>query len=218
MSEDIIVPDTKDWTWTTQRRCQECGFDASAVSAIALPGLVPTLTTPWSDVLARGPVRDRPEPTTWSSLEYGCHVHEVLDVFAGRFELILAEDNPTLPNWDQDAASIDGDYARQDPARVAGEIPGRTAALLAVLARYEDGGALSVLEPTEHAGTVHETPTPLWGRRAQRSDGAEFTALSLARYLVHDLAHHLHDVGADDRIPSGGGANDRIPSGGGADA
>ena len=25
-----IVPDTKDWTWVLERRCDECGFDASA--------------------------------------------------------------------------------------------------------------------------------------------------------------------------------------------
>jgi len=27
-----------------------------------------------------------------------------------------------------------------------------------------------------------------------RSDGARFTVESFARYFVHDLAHHLHDV------------------------
>jgi len=32
-----------------------------------------------------------------------------------------------------------------------------------------------------------------------RSDGATFTALTLGRYLLHDLAHHLHDVGLDPR-------------------
>ena len=34
-----------------------------------------------------------------------------------------------------------------------------------------------------------------WARTGVRSDGAHFTVESLARYLVHDLVHHLHDVG-----------------------
>lgn len=221
MSEDLIVPDTKDWTWTTQHRCQECAFDASGVAATELPGHLSALTAPWPEVLSHSEVRQRPEPTTWSPLEYGCHIHEVLDVFARRFELILAQDQPTLPTWDQDAASLEGDYARQDPLTIAEEIPGRTAALLAVLARFDgDRGPASVQDPYEKAGTAYETPTLLWGRGARRSDGAEFTSLSLARYLVHDLAHHLHDVGAGDRIPasSGKGTGDRIPASGGTDA
>jgi hypothetical protein len=31
-------------------------------------------------------------------------------------------------------------------------------------------------------------------RPGRRSDGASFTIESLARYLLHDPVHHLHDV------------------------
>lgn len=205
MSNVPMAPDTKDWTWTTQRRCAECGYDASTVAAADLGELIPALTAPWQDVLARADVRERPEPTTWSPLEYAAHVHEVLDVFAGRFELVLAKDDPILPNWDQDAASIEGDYASQDPARIAAEIPGRAAVLLAILARYDAAERPEgVQDLDENAGEACETFINLWGRGAQRSDGAQFTALSLVRYLVHDLAHHLHDVGAADQLPASG--------------
>lgn len=175
MAADAIVPDTKDWTWTAERRCAECGVDASAVTAADLPALVHTLTGPWGEVLARPDVVTRARPDRWSPLEYACHIGEVLEVFAERFALILQENNPTLPNWDQDEAAIAGDYAGQDPARVAAEIPDRANALVAVLARYDEESL---------------------ARAAVRSDGAAFTALSLGRYLIHDLAHHLHDVGA----------------------
>jgi hypothetical protein len=33
-----------------------------------------------------------------------------------------------------------------------------------------------------------------WHRPGRRSDGAKFTVESFARYLSHDLVHHLHDV------------------------
>lgn len=176
MSADPIEPDTKDWTWTTVRACPECGFDASTIPPAGVLEQIQTLTVPWERILAAPGVRHRPAPHTWSPLEYGCHVSEVLEVFAGRFTLVQTQDTPTLPNWDQDAAAVRGEYAAQDPALVAQQIAGRGRALLAVLASF--------------AGAD-------WERRTRRSDGAEFTALSLARYLVHDLAHHLHDVGAD---------------------
>lgn len=33
-----------------------------------------------------------------------------------------------------------------------------------------------------------------WERPGRRSDGSEFTVASFARYFVHDLLHHVHDV------------------------
>lgn len=171
---DPIVPDTKDWTWSTTRPCPECGFDASTVSAEALPDAVAPLTEPWAAVLTGAAVRQRPVPTTWSHLEYACHVRDVLTVFASRFELILERDDPTLPNWDQDDASIDGEYAAQDPVEVGRQIAERSEELVAVLQRFQGAD---------------------WDRPVTRSDGARFTALSLGRYLLHDLAHHLVDVG-----------------------
>ncbi len=33
-----------------------------------------------------------------------------------------------------------------------------------------------------------------WQRTGRRSDGAEFTVESFARYFIHDPVHHLHDV------------------------
>jgi hypothetical protein len=173
-SADPIVPDTKDWTWSTRARCPECGFDASSVSAEDLPGAVAPLTEPWAAVLTAPGVRERPVPTTWSHLEYACHVRDVLGVFTERFELALEQEHPTLPNWDQDRAAIEGQYAAQDPVEVGRQIPERAAALVDVLQRFRGDD---------------------WDRPVTRSDGAQFTALSLGRYLLHDLAHHLVDVG-----------------------
>ena len=35
-----------------------------------------------------------------------------------------------------------------------------------------------------------------WDRSGRRSDGARFTVASLGRYHLHDVEHHLYDVGS----------------------
>ncbi len=35
-----------------------------------------------------------------------------------------------------------------------------------------------------------------WDLRGTRSNGSKFTVATLGIYLVHDIEHHLHDVGA----------------------
>jgi hypothetical protein len=173
MSE--IVPDEKDWTWTLERTCPDCGFDARAVEGAEIASLVTAYTAPWTDVLARADPATRPDPTTWSPLEYACHVRDVCNLFADRVQLMLDSDGARFANWDQDATAVESRYAAQSPSVVAAEIPVAAARLSAVYAGVSG---------------------PDWERRGLRSNGAEFTVLTLGRYGLHDLAHHLWDVRA----------------------
>ena len=34
-----------------------------------------------------------------------------------------------------------------------------------------------------------------WSRTGRRSNGSVFTVETLGKYFLHDLVHHLHDVG-----------------------
>ncbi|WP_353952108.1 DinB family protein [Knoellia sp. S7-12] len=173
MSE--IASDDKDWTWTLERECPDCGFDAGAVGGAEIASLVMAYTTPWKDVLARPDAAIRPEPTTWSPLEYACHVRDVCDLFAARVQLMRDEDGARFANWDQDVTAVQSRYAEQSPAVVAVEIPVAAARL---------SEAYAGLSGSE------------WERRGLRSNGSEFTVLTLGRYGLHDLAHHLWDVRA----------------------
>lgn len=173
MSE--IVPDDKDWTWTLERSCADCGFDASSVEGPEIASLVTAYTTPWTNVLARPDAATRPEPGRWSPLEYGCHVRDVCHLFADRVQLMLDEDGARFANWDQDATALEKGYAGQSPQAVAREIP-------VAAARLSEA----------YAGLSGSQ----WERRGLRSNGTEFTVLTLGRYGLHDLAHHLWDVGA----------------------
>ena len=170
-----ITPDTKDWTWVLERPCPDCGFDPAAQGLDELPSLIRDTAATWSQVLARPDVRERPAPEVWSPLEYGCHVRDVHVLFAQRLRLMLDEDEPTFANWDQDAAAVASDYAGQDPAVVADEL---------------------VEAADTVAGTYATVTAETKDRRGVRSNGDEFTVETFGSYHLHDVVHHLHDVGA----------------------
>ena len=86
---------------------------------------------------------------------------------------MLERDDPIFSNWDQDATALADRYDSQDPATVADELDGAASTLALLL----DG-----------------VSGPAWSRPGRRSDGAGFTVESFARYVIHDLVHHLHDV------------------------
>ena len=176
-----IPPDTKDWTWVMTQPCPECGFNPSAVRHADVADRIARSAAGWADTLARPDVRVRPDDHTWSVLEYGCHVRDVLRIMRTRLGLMLAydqasADGATFENWDQDATAVDDRYSEQDPAVVADEI-GTAAAEFALAYGAVQGDQ--------------------WNRRGLRSNGSAFTVESFAAYALHDLEHHRVDVGLD---------------------
>ena len=172
---DPVEPDTKDWTWVLDRPCAECGFVAADVDPAGIGEVVRSLTPRWQEALSRPDARTRPAPGVWSVLEYAAHVRDVNRVFAGRLRAMVQVDDPLFENWDQDAAAVEGRYAEQDPAVVAGEL----------------GHAAEVF-----ADLLDSVPPDALDRPGRRSNGSVFTVRTLARYYLHDVVHHLHDVRA----------------------
>ncbi|WP_247044940.1 DinB family protein [Arthrobacter rhizosphaerae] len=168
-----IIPDEKDWTWVLSRPCPECGFDASTVTPSTVPGTVTNMLPRWRAALRRPDVAERPDDATWSVLEYASHVRDVFSLFDRRLNQMLTEDNARFENWDQDRTAIEKDYANADPAVVSSELTAE---------------GQQVAE--SFAGVRQEQ----WVRRGIRSNGSEFTVLTLAQYFLHDVVHHLHDV------------------------
>jgi SAM-dependent methyltransferase len=169
----MIDPDTKDWTWVLERPCPECGFDAPGLARERVPDAIRDNATLWEVVLGTDDAAVRPAPHLWSPLEYACHVRDVNRVFDERVRLMLDQDGPTFENWDQDRTAVDQDYGSQDPGKVAEEV-GEAAEAVAV--------------------TYESVPADAWQRKGTRSNGDTFTVDSLARYHLHDLVHHAHDV------------------------
>jgi DinB superfamily len=168
-----MEPDTKDWTWVLDRPCPECGLDTSTIDHDDVPALLRANAKSWQDVLARPSVRQRPDEDTWSPLEYAAHVRDVCRVYTERLALMLTQDAPAYPNWDQDATAVEDRYGDQDPATVAEEL---------------------VAAADRLAGDFAQVSGTQWDRTGTRSDGAHFTVDTFARYFIHDPIHHLHDV------------------------
>jgi len=177
-ADEHAFADTKDWTWVLDRVCGECGYDVCEFDRDQIGEMIRANAAEWQDVLTGddAELRARPRPDKWSALEYACHVRDVYELYDTRLEMMLTEDGPHYPNWDQDATAIEKSYDRADPTAVS-----------------EDLG----LRAEELASRFDTVSGPAWDRTGFRSDGAAFTVESFARYLIHDPVHHLWDVWHD---------------------
>jgi hypothetical protein len=100
-------------------------------------------------------------------------VRDVYELFGERLERLLREDDPTFGDRDLNQLAIDNRYHLEDPGRVGYQLA------------VEAGKVADMLDRVSGTG---------WQRAGSRSDGVTFTVESLARYLLHDVVHHLWDV------------------------
>src|SRR5687767_13780860 len=119
------------------KHCDACGYrydDVDIATAtdrlrVEAAGVAALLHVP-ADALAR-----RPDPATWSALEYGCHLRDVLLVQRERVLLARLEDHPhVVPMGRDERAEHDG-YATQRPDDVARQLRDAAAMLAQVLDR-----------------------------------------------------------------------------------
>ena len=96
----------------------------------------------------------KPIPNKWSIKEIMCHLRDMeSNAYQARYRRMLVEENPLLPNVDQDKLAIERDYINQDAMKA--------------LADFKDQRAITIqtLEsaPVESwlRGGVHSTDGPL---------------------------------------------------------
>jgi len=157
--------------------CTECGYEHEGLSRAQVLAVVPGLAAEHARVLASSAtelLRSHPRAGSWSALEYGCHVRDMLRVQRERILLAQAEDVPDFAAMRRDERAVEERYNGQDPAEVATELTGAAAALTQVLGALTDAGWL-------------RTGVYNWPQRAVRS--VEW----IARHTTHELAHHLFD-------------------------
>ena len=171
----MTEPDDKDWTWVLETLCGECGFDVREFEPQTIGAMIRENAGEWVDVLTspESDLRTRTRPDRWSPLEYAYHVRDVYELYDFRLGLMLDQDGPHYPNWDQDATAVEKNYNGADPTLVSDQL---------------------VEQAERLASRFDGVSGQQWERTGFRSDGAAFTVDSFARYLIHDPIHHLWDV------------------------
>lgn len=125
--------------------------------------------------LADGPdavFRRRPDPSTWSALEYTAHVADRLDHLGPEILRITLEDQPTLVAFENDLRATEHAYNTLDRTEVLGWLD---------------------MACEELASVVEGVRADDWPRTGLLA-GTERDAITVARDGVHEGSHHLRDV------------------------
>lgn len=158
--------------------CSECGFEASNVTTRNAVNVLHDLGGRYEAALAgdsTDTLRQRPQPQTWSALEYAAHMRDVIALWGGALHVTLTRDHPELPRPDSDLAdrtAAEGSYNAQDPSTVVKELTAN-AARMAKKAATIEGDA--------------------WNRAVRLGD-VQMSALDIVRKVAHEGHHHLLDV------------------------
>lgn len=173
---------TRDASWygvvTAGSACVGCGLDATAGGPTGVGPQLLDQVHRWRRALLDADddaVRRRPAAGTWSALEYGAHVRDTITVITERILRTLAEDRPELGWWDHEAAVEDGYVNESHVETVVDDLDHNAARLREVLAQVRS-------DQWERVGTRRETE--------------EFTVELQARFVLHEVVHHLHDAQA----------------------
>jgi hypothetical protein len=154
--------------------CAQCGLDYDATSPVAVVSLLEPFVPRYETMLeADGErLRNRSEPSTWSALEYACHVRDCFALYHWRIGKVLAEERPEMPQMRRDAVVIERAYNEQEPSGVAREMA----------ANYE-----------QLADLLREISGPVWERVGVR-EGEELSVAWMAINTLHECRHHLMDA------------------------
>jgi len=159
-------------------RCDECGFDYDEPDLAAVLDRLGTQAGEYAGLLAGmddDTVRRRPDPDTWSALEYACHVRDVLDAQRRRIAQTLVEDRPSYVPMNREQTLLDRHYSEQDRVLV-------TADLAANARDFTDDAAALDHDELTRTG-IYQYPTP-----------TERPLSWLVRHTAHEVHHHLYDV------------------------
>lgn len=160
--------------------CAECGFDYDANSPHIVGDLLPVLTSEYNSRLLvdAQPLKAHPDPSTWSALEYACHVRDCLALYDWRIRKVLLEERPQLPPMRRDALVVERAYNEAEPATVAEEMAENGARLATLLSQVGE----------------HD-----WSRVGIR-EGEELSVAWMTLNTLHEGQHHLMDF---DRVLHG---------------
>jgi hypothetical protein len=166
--------------------CEQCGFVYEEVAVDDVAGRVRALGPRYRELLGpSGPDtghrphadRVRPSLTTWSALEYACHVRDVLLMQRDRALVALVAECPSFPPMYREERVELARYEAQDLDEVAEQVA-MAAELLALV--FE-----GLLETQWQRPLIYNFP-----ERTERD------VAWLGRHTIHEGEHHLSDIRA----------------------
>jgi len=158
--------------------CGECGFDYEGLAVADAPSVLSRATALIGDQLEDADevlARTRPDPSTWSALEYACHVRDVLLVQRERILLALVEDTPRFVRMYRDERVSNAGYDRETTGELVEELSMAAKLVCSVIE------GLSVEQ--QQRGCIYNNP------EATRRDVGW-----LVRHTTHEVVHHEMDV------------------------
>lgn len=157
--------------------CEECGYGYDSLTRQQIVDALPDLAEQIGSILTSVPasaLRAHLRPASWSALEYGCHVRDVLRIQRERVLFAQVEDMPRFVSMRRDERALEEKYNEQNPAAVATAIRTGAGDLVKTLGGLDEEGwrRIGIYPwPESHVRTVE------W----------------IGRRTVHELAHHLFD-------------------------
>lgn len=157
--------------------CAECGYEYESLDHQQIRHEVDALALEHRLLLTSVPadqLRAHPKADSWSALEYGCHVRDMLRFQCDRVTLAQSAQTPRFESMRRDERAVEERYNEQDPLRVAGELAGAASRFTRALAALNDAGWLR--------DGLYPWPAP-----------QVRTVEWIGRRTAHELAHHLFD-------------------------
>ncbi|HEY7626772.1 MAG TPA: DinB family protein [Ilumatobacteraceae bacterium] len=162
---------------TTDPACAECGFVYDLTKCRQAGAAIVAGVDRLAEIVESTPngIKRRPDPTTWSIHEYGCHVRDVLLVQRERLLAARRVDRPDFGLMGRDERVEHDGYADQDPLAVARQMRDAAALFAGVLSRFDDD--------TWERTAIYNYPRP-----------TERTLAWVALHTQHEVQHHRHDI------------------------
>ncbi len=156
-------------------RCVECGFDGEHLMTGDAITALRSMGRRWRELfkdIPEGELRTRPDPQTWSPLEYAAHTRDVIALVGRGMNEVLKGTERSFPGMEPDPPGTDHGYNALEPAEVLDQL-----------------GA----EAERMADRASKALPAHWSRMATMG-GEPTNAGWLLRHAVHDASHHLRDV------------------------
>lgn len=157
-------------------QCAACGFDGSQYEPEQLLEAIRGLGPRWIRILlqAGSELRLRPDPETWSALEYAAHSRDVTALHVFGVEQALTVDEPRFPEiaGDELVQKAAANYAATDPEEVGMDLENETNRL---------------------ADLAQECGSISWSRGITIGESHSDVRF-LLEHALHDSQHHLLDV------------------------